>query len=87
MAKSATGGSMSRTIIVAADTGIGCPKCGHGFPLSEGVSRPTIERHAEEHERSPAAEKKRLEASSLSSSPPRRRGTAAAPAGPLQSRI
>ena len=53
---------MSKTIIVAADEAIGCPKCGHGFPLSEGISRQAIERHAEEHDRALAAEKKRLEA-------------------------
>jgi hypothetical protein len=39
---------MSKTIIVAAAEAIGCPKCGHGFPLFEGISRQTIERHAQE---------------------------------------
>lgn len=61
MAKLQMGGSLGRTIILAADEAIGCPKCGHGFPLSEGISRQTIERHAEEYERALAAAKKRLE--------------------------
>lgn len=63
MAKVDLGGSMgTRTIIIAAEEPIGCPKCGHGFPLSEGISRQAIERHAEEHARALGAEKKRLEA-------------------------
>jgi hypothetical protein len=63
MAKFDLRGSMSmRRIIIAAEEPIGCPKCGHGFPLSEGISRQAIERHAEEHERALGTEKKRLEA-------------------------
>lgn len=62
MAKLQMGGSVGRTIILAADEAIGCPKCGHGFPLSEGISRQTIERHAEDYERALTAGKKRLEA-------------------------
>src|SRR2546422_7941791 len=41
---------------------IACPKCNHGFPLSEGISRQTIERYAEDFERSVAAHRKKLEA-------------------------
>ena len=52
----------TRTIIIAAEEPTGCPKCGHGFPLSEGISRQAIERHAEDHARALGAEKKRLEA-------------------------
>lgn len=58
MAKSDLGRNMSKTIIVAAAEAIACPKCGHGFPPSEGISRQAIERHAEEHERALAAELK-----------------------------
>ncbi len=53
---------MGRTIIVAADEAIGCPKCAHGFPLTEGISRQTIERYAEDFDRSFAEQRKRLEA-------------------------
>jgi hypothetical protein len=53
---------MNKTIIVAAEEAIGCPKCGHGLPLTEGISRQTIERHADGHKRALAAERKRLEA-------------------------
>lgn len=51
-----------KSIVVAAEEPIGCPKCGHGFPLSEGISRQAVERHAEDYERALGAEKKRLEA-------------------------
>src|SRR5438445_722938 len=34
---------MARTIIVDGGEKIACPKCNHGFPLSEGISRQTIE--------------------------------------------
>jgi hypothetical protein len=60
-----------KSIIVAADEPIGCPNCGHGFPLSEGISRQAIERHAEEHDRALAAEKRRLETRCLGVSPSR----------------
>ncbi|MDF3010402.1 MAG: hypothetical protein K0S03_1198 [Burkholderiales bacterium] len=63
MAKCELGGSMGvRTIIVSAEEPIGCPNCGHGFALTEGISRQAIERHAEDYERALGAEKKRLEA-------------------------
>src|SRR5437588_10340000 len=53
---------MARTIIVDGGEKIACPKCNHGFPLSEGISRQTIERYAEDFERSVAAHRKKLEA-------------------------
>ena len=53
---------MARTIIVAADEQVACPKCDRRFPLSEGISRQAIERHAGELERSLAEHKKKLEA-------------------------
>ena len=62
MAKFDLGVSMTKTIMVAAGEGVGCPKCNHVFPLSEGISRQTIERYAEEHDRSLAEQRKRLEA-------------------------
>ena len=40
---------------------VACPKCNHQFGLSEGLSRETIERHAEEFERAFAEQKKALE--------------------------
>src|SRR6266516_1831070 len=53
---------MTRTIIVAADEQIACPKCSHRFALSEGLSRQAIERHAGEFERALAERGKKLEA-------------------------
>src|ERR1700752_2124166 len=53
---------MTRTIIVDGGEKIACPKCNHRFPLSEGISRQTIERYAEDFERSVAAHRKKLEA-------------------------
>jgi len=52
---------MARSIIVDGGRDR-CPKCNHGFPLSEGISRQTIERYAEDFERSVAAHRKKLEA-------------------------
>src|SRR3989454_9974652 len=54
--------TMARTIIVDGAEKIACPKCNHGFPLSEGISRQTIERYAEDFERSVAAHRRKLEA-------------------------
>ena len=51
----------TRTILVAAEEEIGCPKCTHAFPLSEGISRTTIERYAEDFERSLAERRTKLE--------------------------
>ena len=53
---------MARTIIVEAEEKVACPKCSHRFPLSEGISRQAIERHAGELERSLAEHRKKLEA-------------------------
>lgn len=53
---------MTRTIMVDATEEVVCPKCNHAFPLSEGISRHAIERHAGEFERSLAARRKELEA-------------------------
>ena len=53
---------MARTIIVEAEEKVACPKCNHRFPLSEGISRQAIERHAAELERALAEAKKKLEA-------------------------
>jgi hypothetical protein len=52
---------MARTIIVDGAEKIACPKCNHGFALSEGISRRTIERYADEFERGLAEQKKALE--------------------------
>ena len=53
---------MTRTIIVAADEQVACPKCSHRFALSDGLSRQAIERHAGEFERALAERGKKLEA-------------------------
>src|SRR5688572_5237614 len=53
---------MARTIIVDAEEKVACPKCSRRFPLSEGLSRQAIERHAGEFERVLAEGRKKLEA-------------------------
>ncbi|MGE3424885.1 MAG: DUF2130 domain-containing protein [Dehalococcoidia bacterium] len=53
---------MSRNIIIGADEEIACPKCSHAFPLSEGISRQTIDRYADEFERGLTERRKELEA-------------------------
>jgi hypothetical protein len=53
---------MARPIIIQAEEQVACPKCSHRFPLSEGISRQAIERHAGELERSLAEHRKKLEA-------------------------
>jgi len=53
---------MARTIIVQAEEQVACPRCSHRFPLSEGISRQAIERHAEEFDRALAERRKKLEA-------------------------
>jgi hypothetical protein len=52
---------MARTIIVDGGEKIACPKCNHGFPLSEGISQQTIERYADEFERGLAERRRKLE--------------------------
>src|SRR5919109_1777129 len=52
---------MARSIIVDAEEKVACPKCSHRFPLSEGISRQAIERHAAELERALAEARKKLE--------------------------
>src|SRR3989442_1194427 len=42
---------MTRTILVAAEEEIACPKCSHRFALSDGLSRQPIERQAADRER------------------------------------
>jgi hypothetical protein len=54
---------MARSIIIDGAEEVACPKCAHPFPLTEGISRQTIERHAEDFERALAERGKRLEAS------------------------
>lgn len=52
---------MKRTIIVDASQETSCPKCNHTFPLSDGISRQTIERYAEEFEQAFEERRKQLE--------------------------
>jgi hypothetical protein len=53
---------MTRTIMVDAAEEVVCPKCSHAFALSEGISRQTIERYADQFEQALAARRKSLEA-------------------------
>lgn len=52
----------TKKIIVDAAEPVACPKCSHAFPLSEGISRQTIEGYAEDFERTFAERGKQLEA-------------------------
>lgn len=52
---------MTRTIILDAAEPVACPRCNHPFPLTEGISRQTIERYAEHFEHAFAERKKKLE--------------------------
>src|SRR5262245_37422804 len=47
---------MSRNVIVGADECVICPSCQHPFPLEQGISGQTIDRYAEDFERTLAAE-------------------------------
>jgi hypothetical protein len=40
-----------RTIMISGAEKVACPKCNHGFALSEGISRQTIERYADDFEK------------------------------------
>jgi hypothetical protein len=51
-----------RTIMIDGDEKVACPRCNHGFPLSEGLSRQTIERHAEAFEHQLNERRRKLEA-------------------------
>ena len=53
---------MARTIIVGAEEPVACPKCSRRFPLSEGISKQAIERHAEDFDRALAERRQKLEA-------------------------
>ena len=53
---------MKKMIVVDAAEPAACPKCSHVFPLSDGLSRQTIERYAADFERSFAERGKALEA-------------------------
>lgn len=52
---------MAKQIILDATETVACPKCGNAFPLSEGISRQTIDRYADDFERSFAERSKQLE--------------------------
>lgn len=49
---------MNRKVILEADEEVACPKCRHQFSLQEGISRHAIDHHAQEFERSLAAQVK-----------------------------
>jgi hypothetical protein len=50
-----------RPILMQDSEKIACPKCNHGFALSEGISRQTIDRYAEEFEKTLDARRRALE--------------------------
>ena len=52
---------MIKKINISADEQIVCPKCTHHFPLSESISRQTIERYESEFDEAVTAQKKELE--------------------------
>ena len=54
---------MTKKIIIAADEVVVCPKCAHDFPLSESITRQTIERYESEFDAAFSAQKKELQAS------------------------
>ena len=41
---------MTHNIIIAADEELACPKCGHHYPLDQGITRQTIERYEADFE-------------------------------------
>jgi len=47
---------IGRNVIVGAEEPVSCPNCRHSFALEEGISRQTIDRYAEDFERTLAAE-------------------------------
>lgn len=53
---------MNKKIIIAADEIIVCPKCDHHHPISESITRQTIERYANEFDAVFEAQKKEIEA-------------------------
>ena len=52
---------MQSKIVVDADVKVGCPKCGNEFALREGISTQTVDRYAEDYEKTLAAQKSVLE--------------------------
>lgn len=53
---------MARQIILGATESVACPKCGNAFSLSDGISRQTIDRYADDFERTFSERSKQLEA-------------------------
>ncbi len=51
-----------KTIVIDRAEKVACPKCNHSFHLSEGISRQTIERYADEFQTTLARHRKVLEA-------------------------
>jgi hypothetical protein len=49
---------MNRKVILEADEEVACPKCRQHFSLQEGISRHAVDHHAQEFERSLAAQVK-----------------------------
>ena len=42
---------MARSIIIDGAEEVACPQCSHAFPLTEGISRQTIERYEDDFQR------------------------------------
>ena len=47
-----------KNVILEADEEVACPRCQHHFSLQDGISRQAIDHHAQEFERSLAAQVK-----------------------------
>jgi hypothetical protein len=50
-------------IIIASTESVACPKCGHDFPLDQGITRQTIDRYADEFELAFQERRRELEVS------------------------
>ena len=52
---------MTRSIVIAADEELACPKCGHHYALDQGITRQTIERYEADFEATLKVRREELE--------------------------
>lgn len=78
---------IARSIIIDGAQQVACPKCSHPFPLTEGISRQTIERHAEDFERAFAERRKTMEETLTAEARRRAEREAAAQVGELKTQL
>ena len=50
---------MASKMILNSDEIVVCPKCSHGFPIEQGITRQTIDEREREYEKTLAAESER----------------------------